>query len=381
MKSSLSLLILSVILFSSCKKTQNNDDDDNPGNGPLNVYLAGNDKTGDGAVPCFWKNETKTNLPNTSGGDAYSIAVDGQNVYVSGRIWTDNAQTRYIPCYWLSGTRKDLPILHERGNGMAKSILSFNGTLYAAGTCSDSLKFFGNSGWRNIPVYWKNGQIIRLEMLDGFGNGSTESVTLVAAPNRVITYIVGTSTGASGYDEPCYWKIDPNVITTPGADIEGTSLSNKGYGGTAKNISPGKANQVQNDVYIAGYVDNADGYNDPCYWHNGARTDLSKISPTRNGVANAIDNAGNDVYVAGYVGNSTGQHIPCIWKNGTRTDLTLPTDANRGEANSCKYENGDVYVAGTVSGASGEFPCYWKNGVVVQYKTKGEARGITLGNN
>jgi hypothetical protein len=378
MKFSLPILILSVILFSNCKKSGK--DDDNPG-GALNVYLAGGDKTGDGSLPCYWKNDTRTNLSNTAGGDACSIVVDGQNVYVSGRTWTDNAQTRFSPCYWLNGTRKDLPLLDTRGNGTAKSILAFNGTVYAAGTCSDSLEFFGNSGWRNIPCYWKNGKIIRLEMLDGSGNGSTESITLVAAPNRTITYIVGTSTAPSGYgyDEPCYWKIDPNVITTPDADIEGTALSNKGYGGTAKNVSPGKANQAQNDVYIAGFVDNADGYNDPCYWHNGTRIDLSKISPLSNGVANAID-AGNDVYVAGYVGNSTGAHVPCIWKNGTRTDLMLPAIAHSGEATSCRVNDGNVYVAGTINTDNGEFPCYWKNGELVQYKTKGTANSITLGN-
>lgn len=379
MKFSLSILILSVILFTNCKKSK--DDDDNPGAGSINIYLAGNDKTGDGSLPCFWKNDTRTNLPNTAGGNANSIVVDGQNLYVAGRSWTDNAQTRFSPCYWLNGTRKDLPLLDVRGNGMAKSILAFNGTVYVAGTCSDSLEFFGNSGWRNIPVYWKNGQIIQLEMLDGFGNGSTESITLVAAPNRIITYIVGTSTAPSGYDEPCYWKIDPNVITTPGAEIEGTALSNKGYGGTARHITPGKANQAQDDVYIAGFVDNADGYNDPCYWHNGTRTDLSKISPLSQGVANAIDNAGNDVYVAGYVSNSSGSFIPCIWKNGARTDLMLPPNGKGGEATSCRFQDGDIYVAGTVNVDGVQFPCYWKNGNIVQYKSMGEARSITLSNN
>ena len=378
MKTILSILILSVILFGSCKKDKDDPGGGSGGGGSLNIYLAGNDKTGDGSRPAFWKNNTKTDLPNSFGGDAYSITVDGSNVFVAGRHWVNGAQTRFSPCYWLSGTRKELPLLDDRGNGIARSVVSFNGTTYIAGTCSDSLEFFANSGWRNLPVYWKNGQIIQLELLDGFGNGSASSIALVAAPNRVITYIAGTSYAPNGYDEPCYWKIDPNVITIPGADIDATALSSKGFGGSALNISPGNPNQAQNDVYIAGFIDNADGYNEPCYWHNGSRTDLSKISPNGNGVANAVDFAGIDVYVVGYT-SSGSAHVPCIWKNGTRTDLKLPANATRGEANSVKILDGIVYVAGTVTVPGGdEFPCYWKNGEAVQYNTKGTANSISL---
>lgn len=378
MKTLLSIFILSVLLCSSCKK--DDDDDNNPGGDSLNVYLAGSDRSKDGSLPCFWKNDARTNLPNTAGGDAYSISVDGSNVYVAGRSWVDLAQTRYVPCYWLNGTLKDLELFHVRSIGIARSILAFNGTVYSAGVCSDSLTYFANNGWRNIPCYWKNGDIIRLELLDGFGNGSASSLSLVAAPNRVITYIVGTSYAPSGYDEPCYWKIDPMVITTPDAEIEATALSDKGYGGAAKHITPGNA-QIHNDVYIAGYVDNADGVNEPCYWHNGNRTDLSKISTSGHAVALAIDYAGNDVYVAGYNGDNVGKRIPCFWKNGTRTDLTLPANAHGGEATACKTRDGITYVAGTVSTPNGEFPCYWKNGTIVQYNSMGSASSIALSNN
>ena len=143
------MLFLAVILFSNCKKT--NDDDDNPCDDSSIVYLAGTDLSVDNHIPSYWKGDTKTNLPNTSGGDAHSIYVSGSNVYVAGRNWANNAQTRSLPCYWLNGTRKDLELMHERGEGIAFSILSFNGTVYTAGRCTDSLTYFANSGWRNIP--------------------------------------------------------------------------------------------------------------------------------------------------------------------------------------------------------------------------------------
>ena len=380
MKSLFVIFILSAILFSNCKKN-NDKPGSQPGDSSLNVYMAGNDLTGDGSTPCFWKNEVKTILPNTSGGTAHSISVDGQNVYVAGRHWINNAQTRFSPCYWLNGSRKELPLLDARGNGMANSILAFNGTVYAAGTCSDSLEFFANSGWRNLPCYWKNGEHIKLELLSGFGSGSAVSISLVAAPNRIVTYIVGSSYAPSGYDEPCYWKLDPSGITTPGAENNATALIDKGYGGSALHASPGNANQVQNDPYIAGFVDNADGVNVPCYWHNGTRTDLSKINPNDHGVATAIDFAGNNVYVVGYTNSTTSARIPCIWKNGARTDLALPSGANSGEATSLRIVDADEYVAGTVSGSTGEFPCYWKNGKIVQYNSRGTARSIALSKN
>ena len=380
MKALVPILVLSVLLFSDCKKN-NDKPGPQPGGGSSNVYLAGNDFTGDGSSPCLWKNDTKTILPNSNGGSAYSIAVDGSNVYVAGRHWVNNAQTRYTPCYWLNGNRTDLPLMDIRGDGIAKSIVSFNATLYAAGVCSDSLEFFSNSGWRNLPCYWKNGQLIKLELLDGFGNGSASSITLVAAPNRIITYVVGTSYAPSGFDEPCYWKIDPNVITTPGANIEATALADKGFGGSALNASPGNANQILADPYIAGFVNNADDVNDPCYWHNGTRTDLSKLNANGHGAATAIDYSGNDVYVAGYTGNNSGTRVPCMWKNGTRTDLTLPAGANSGEATSLRIDGADVFVGGTVSGSNGEFPCYWKNGTIVKYNSQGTASSIALSKN
>jgi hypothetical protein len=375
MKTLLSMLVLSALLFSNCKKDNGNDD---PGD-DLNVYLSGSDMTGDGSSPCYWKNDTRTNLPNTGGGDGYDISVDGANVFTAGRTWADLAQTRSLPCYWLNGTRKELEVFHVRSSGIARSILAFNGTVYSAGVCSDSLTFFANSGWRNIPCYWKNDDIIRLEMLDGFGNASASSVALVAAPNRVITFIGGTSYAPSGYDEPCYWKIDPMEITTPDAEIEPAALPDKGFGGTVRHVSSGNG-QIMDDIYFAGFVDDEDGVNNPCYWHNGERTDLSKINQFDHGVANAIDYAENTVYVAGYTDNDQGSRVPCIWKNGTRTDLTMPADANGGEATSCKVVDGNVYVSGTISTPGGEFPCYWKNGELVQYSTRGKATGIALGN-
>lgn len=372
MKAYFFLVSSMVILFVGCKKTTD-DDDPAPGTGGLNVYLAGNDLSADGARPCFWKNGTTTILANTSGGDGNSLYIDGSNVYVGGRNWLNSAQTRYAPCYWLNGNRTDLQLLDPRGDGMVNSIFAFNGTIYAAGTCTDSLEFFANSGWRYLPVYWKNGSVIQLERLNGFGGGFAEAIGLKAAPNRVITIIVGSSYAQSGYDEPCYWSIDPNVITTPGHEYDPTALSNKGFGGSAENLTIS-----QSDVYIVGYVDNADGYNDPCYWKNGDRTDLSKLAALGQGVAFGADFSDNNIYVAGFTSKSTGGSVPCVWKNNSRTDLALPANVSGGRATSVRVRNGDVYVAGTISSSAGEYPCYWKNGEIVQHSTRGAVKSISL---
>lgn len=372
MKTLLSALVMIAVFFISCKKDNGGDD---PDNGSLNVYLGGSDMSGDGRRPCYWKNDTRVDLPNAHGGDVYGISVDGSNVYTSGRTWEDPGQTIYLPCYWLNGSRKEMEIFHERSVGIARSILAFDGTVYSAGVCSDSLTFFANNGWRNIPCYWKNGKIIRLEMLDGFGNASASSLTLVAAPNRVITYISGTSYAPSGYDEPCYWKIDPMEATTPDADIEPAALDDMGYGGAATGVGG-----VTGNIIFVGYVDNEDGVNNPCFWQNGARTDLSKVSENGHGAATGVAIGDGALYISGYTDNNFQDRVPCVWKNGTRTDLPLPAGAESADATGCKLVDGNLYVSGTVYAPSGEFPCYWKNGELVPYTSPGRAVGISLNN-
>lgn len=115
-------------------------------------------------------------------------------------------------------------------------------------------------------------------------------------------------------------------------------------------------------VYVAGYVEtvlNGGILDIPCYWMNGARTDLSVLDPSKSGFANSIYISENDVYVAGETRN--GSHdIPCFWKNDVRTDLD---SSSGGYASSICISGNDVYIAGgaTEINSGTMVPCFWKN--------------------
>ena len=119
------------------------------------------------------------------------------------------------------------------------------------------------------------------------------------------------------------------------------------------------------DVYVSGETNvsvNANpGIAIPCYWKNGARTDLSVIDPLREGYASAICFSADNVYVAGSVVDTEHSGVPCYWVNGTRIDLSRLC-AYTGWAESIQVSGSDVYVGGATQSATTEIiPCYWKN--------------------
>lgn len=369
-----STLVLCGLLGSSCKKDDPIPDPDP--NASVAVYLAGTDLTGDGGVPAYWNEDTKTILPNTAGGDAFSILAREFSVLTAGRYYGEFAQIRSLPCYWDNDVRIELELLDERGIGIARAISfasingSINGSIYIAGNATDSLTFFANNGWRNLPCYWKDNEVTSLKPLDGAGNGMANGITQIYDGTKIILYVVGESTGEEGYTDPCYWSIGSIGAITPDFELEATPLSTKGFGGSALGVS-------ESELYIAGYVINEEDVTVPCYWVEGTRTELSTINEFDNGLARDITISSGDTYAVGYTGNGL-VHIPCIWKNGLRTDLPLPVDNDGGEATGIKIHEDDVYVSGTIITQGGQFPCYWKNGELVMINSRGEARGLAL---
>lgn len=379
------LFSLVALLFASgigCKKSQTTTpppDDDTTVSGSVNIHLIGKGQ-GESTGPILWTNWTPTSLPGIKGGEASSIFYSG-NVYVGGRTWMDNAQTKFAPCYWLNGTRNDLPLLDPRGVGMVEGIAGGNGKALAVGTATDSLEFHANNGWRYLPTLWKGGtETVVLDRLDNFGGGFAHCLSWVDGGNIVVTFIGGSSKGSSGYDEPCYWAY--GLGATEEDNIKAHALSSFGYGGSADAVwtylaAAQQGNAHNTDFYFAGYVDNdVNGalMNIPCYWYKGVRADLSKPDPNAHGRATAIGFDGTPpvgtVYVVGNIIQNS-MSSPCMWKNGNRTDLPVPDKNNGGgEARSVKVHKGDVYIGGFVYESDGTpRPCYWKNGELKYDKT------------
>lgn len=351
MKKLLFVCFITAIFFYGCKKGGGTN---NPPNGDesVNINFAGQTDEGEGGDACVWKNGVKTVLPGVMGGQPNSISFNGD--FVGGRTWQDGGQTRFSPCFWSGKNRTDLPLLDPRGDGWVASIDIGGGNVYAAGTASDSLEFFANSGWRYLPCYWAGGKVTQLELLNGFGSGWAESIAVLPGGGISSVYIAGTSHADNGYDEPCLWS---NTITSgPNAGGFGSAqLSSFGYGGSAMAVC-----LDQNNWYVAGYIYNQDDMDIPCVWTEGSRTELNRPSANHKGSASAICLNGLQVCVAGNVSGGGG-NVPCVWVNGTRTDL--PTLGFDSKAISIQVIKGDIYVGGYVySNGSTSHPCYWKNG-------------------
>jgi hypothetical protein len=383
---SLSIIVFVTILSAGCDKKGG----DNPSGGDSAiVYLAGTSGSGEPAPPCYWKNQTITNLPATFGGDGYSIRASGSNVYVGGRIYTNGGQSHFIPCFWINGNMKELPLPKPKSVGIVKSISTSDGVVYGAGLYSDSLPWPVNK-WFYQPGVWKSNddEITPLEVLDklpisGQGwYGMAEGITTISNGNATGWCVVGSSQGPEGYSDPCFWTKGLAAVQIPDDEIEAQPLENLGYGGAALAVASFldpkfQGDLSQSELFMAGYVNDVEGLNVPCYWYKGEKTTLPKISANDNAAATAIFYANGNLYIAGY-GFNVGEQIPCVWKGQVRTDLPLPSGAFGGKATGVVTRNNDVYVSGTISTPSGEYPCQWKNGQIVQYTTRGSANGIAL---
>lgn len=355
----------------------------------MTVYLAGR---GDGepALPCFWKNTEQTNLTAAYGGDAYSIDISGSSIYVGGRVYTNNGQTHFIPCFWKNGSIEELPLPYLKSVGIVKSIEVSNGIAYCAGFYSDSLPSPVNN-WFYQPCLWKSNEdeLIPLEVLDknpisGEGwYGMAESVATVSNSNATGYCVVGSSQDEEGWSSPCYWTVGLAAAQVPQDEIKAHALPHMGYGGSALAVSatldPKFGGDLsQSALYMAGYVYDEDELNVPCYWYQGQRTNLSKLSNNDHGAATAIFSNGTELYIAGYSFSQSQEQIPCVWKGSARTDLPLPANAYGGRATSVIKYKDDVYVGGTINANGTEYPCYWKNGEIVQLNKPGIANAMTL---
>ncbi len=164
-----------------------------PPNDSLTVHFATFGIESEGGNPNYWKNGTKIILPTTgNGGDVFAISASTK--LAAGRVYQGLGWHRYSPCYWSGSNRTDLPLLDPRGNGWLTAIDYDGGDIFAAGNATDSLEFFGNSGWRNLPCYWHNGEITALELLNGFGNGMAYAVAKAATKPLDVHLMVENNT-------------------------------------------------------------------------------------------------------------------------------------------------------------------------------------------
>ena len=300
------------------------------------VYIVGSDD--DGA--CYWVNGTRVELP---GGDwATDIVV------VDGDVYTTGTCGEYA-CYWINQEKYELPGSWGEGEAIAVD----GNDVYVAG-------WFVNGS-----CYWKNGQKINLTT-----NGESQAFAIGVRSNGSV-YIGGSYINNHHYVIPCFWKDGNNRTNLP--------IPNHGDG----EVYDITFSEDGNMRYYAGYTmkpDNLTGYAPKaCRWRHTVRTDLpdgtSDISLYGTG-SYGITIDGEDIYVAGYTDwigdyddDNTGGRFPRYWKNNTAHDLEggPNTIFGTGEANDIRVADGIVVVVGIATGGpnnddSGESACYWLNG-------------------
>jgi hypothetical protein len=240
------------------------------------IYIAGFGNNGTNNYAVYWKNGVETILPDEAyGAYASDLTVSGQDVYVSGHIYT-SANSR-IGVYWKNGVVNVLPNCHS-----AESIYVVRSDVYIAGN---------TIGLENAhAAYWKNGVLVTLP--------NSEYVTAITVYNSDV-YVTGSilysNPGTYAQKAAAYWKNGELNILNDGTYA--TSIMIDG-----------------SDIYIGGYkVKNANG-TEPIalFWKNKAVTTLTE------GRAHSLSKVDSTIYLCGIDNNYNAVY----WKAGMPIKLT-----------------------------------------------------------
>ncbi|MDR1374654.1 MAG: hypothetical protein LBJ24_06755 [Treponema sp.] len=130
------------------------------------VYVAGHYDNSGTDTGCYWKDNGTVEKTGFSGaGFAEFITVSGGVVYAAG------SNSSAVPCYWKDGTRYDLPLPAGALVGYASVAAASGGVVYAAGAYND--------GAATVPCYWKDGTRYDLPLPAGITDGCVRSIAVV----------------------------------------------------------------------------------------------------------------------------------------------------------------------------------------------------------
>jgi hypothetical protein len=100
-------------------------------------------------------------------------------------------------------------------------------------------------------------------------------------------------------------------------------------------------------------------------WTNGTPSVLTLPSGTTTALITSVAASGSNVYVTGYVIDANSVRDAVLWTNGTPAILPLPsTGGGMPTPTSIAVNGSDVYVSGDFNDTTkGQYvACYWKNG-------------------
>lgn len=345
MKKLIPLAVILLGFFTSCQKNNVTPAKQKPddltarnlaalkNHGP-DVYVLGDYMVAPGEYePAYWKNGNLVVLSTQPTDEAFDIAVNGKDVYVSG-VTTASGQTQAV--YWKNDT------VHYLNYGTAISFSSWgfaiavNGSdVYVAGEYTDLNRNITNC------ILWKNGVAQDL----AYNKYPSGARAVVVKNNKV--YVGGySSLDASGNTVATYW-------------INGAH--GRVRASTGNSSASSIAVNDRGDLYMAGYI--ADNGSPPvltaAYWLDGV---VQATLPGSNSSASGIALNNNDVYVVGIVagGYSNFQSQAVYWKNTTQTLFGGIGDGYTGR--DIAVTDDDIYLLAYEGGNV----TYYKNGTPVQ---------------
>lgn len=153
MKNLILLFVLFLMFVFSCREN-NIDEGLEKKNTSYDIYVAGRENN----EACYWKNTVKTSLNNGDNLVPLEIAVENNNIYITGSTEINPVSYKTINYFWKNNIRSDIKQYLSIPTAAQSNITAFavkNGDIYFAGyvenlTTTSSLD-------RYELCYWKNG--------------------------------------------------------------------------------------------------------------------------------------------------------------------------------------------------------------------------------
>jgi hypothetical protein len=325
-KSVLSIILLSAVVFTACKKK--NEDVSTPPVAAKKVYVAGYEENSSGAyVGRYWV-DTSSSVISVANADVELIDIEvvGNDRYMFGEVNPNIGSTKYT--IWKNGT-----VLYEipYNRAFVPTRMAVSGTdIYLCGnaesTTSPTLR----------PAIWKNGTVTTLSQgyeLAYLSCIYVQGNTVYTAGSEFSSNQVYFSYWANGTRQAFSGENGVSAITVSGTDV---------------------------------YISSSDENGKPAYWKNGTKVVLP-VGATSTGRCYDINVIGADVYACGAEYLSGGERLATFWKNGVKTTLPAINSSFRAEANCLEVDGNDVYIGGNAQrNTSFDYSAVlWKNGVLV----------------
>lgn len=242
------------------------------------IYFVGRDKR---AV--YWENDIRHELDGTT---AFSVQVDGSNVYIAGEAGTSTPYT-YVAVYWKNGE----PVVLGGSVGEnvgAEGLAIDNGDIHVVGAEIDFAENPEDTEQR--ALYWKNGVLQPMDV----GTAMSRFLDVVVSAGDV--YIMGAVQEDNGTTVPKFWKNGEPTALAPAGGWVWDMCAHDG------------------DIYIAGRTP-GQGW----YWKNGEPV---AVDGNDCGSVTVVD---GDVFVTAYQ-NAT--NASKLLKNGKVVSPFNGTDAS-----------------------------------------------------